>query len=247
MKIYTKTGDKGFTDISGSRVKKSSALIGAIGAIDALVMNLGYSKLDGYNVESVQDDLYLIMGYLSGYSAAPDVHFPAHLFFYNKECFDIIDRLDYPFPESIAQYFAAFKKAVVPTVSEYLNLYIIKNSTVVCELLGYKEDKTLLDCFRDLVSYLHSYPIDPAPIEEMIDGLNNQLPPLTKFIKPGGNAAEMLFHNMRINVRDLERQLIAQDAMEHAPFINRLSDLLFVMARYALHLDSIDEPLFGCV
>ncbi len=85
-----------------------------------------------------------------------------------------------------------------------------------------------------------------ARLEEDIDRLDADLPPLTAFILPGGDQAAAALHLARSFVRRAERTLAAlaqKDALEnipeniHAasflPFVNRLSDLLFVLARAA--------------
>jgi cob(I)alamin adenosyltransferase len=76
-----------------------------------------------------------------------------------------------------------------------------------------------------------------ARLEEAIDSLEAELPPLTKFILPGGSPAGALLHLGRTVCRRAERRVIAlgSDAVEPlvVVYLNRLSDLLFVMARAA--------------
>ena len=65
--------------------------------------------------------------------------------------------------------------------------------------------------------------------------MNASLPPLTEFVIPGGTQAAALAHVCRTTCRRAERELWAlQDddsATAAARYTNRLSDLLFVMAR----------------
>jgi cob(I)alamin adenosyltransferase len=75
-------------------------------------------------------------------------------------------------------------------------------------------------------------------LEHDIDTLNAGLEPLTSFVLPGGTAAAAHLHHCRTVARRAERtitELATQTAInEHAlTYINRLSDLLFVMARVA--------------
>jgi cob(I)alamin adenosyltransferase len=74
-------------------------------------------------------------------------------------------------------------------------------------------------------------------LEEAIDTLDAELPPLTKFILPGGSPAGAQLHLARTVCRRAERRVIAlgTDAVEPLVviYLNRLSDLLFVMARAA--------------
>ncbi len=74
-------------------------------------------------------------------------------------------------------------------------------------------------------------------LEEEIDGMNASLEPLKSFILPGGSAAVSLLHLARAIVRRAERSAVALH--EATPinslaltYLNRLSDHLFVAARY---------------
>ena len=75
-----------------------------------------------------------------------------------------------------------------------------------------------------------------AFLEQAIDRLNEHLAPLTSFILPGGSEAAARVHIARAAVRRAERRMVALVA--EAPvnpaaltYVNRLSDLLFVLAR----------------
>lgn len=75
-------------------------------------------------------------------------------------------------------------------------------------------------------------------LEQEIDGLNADLAPLKSFVLPGGTAVAACLHHARTVVRRAERQMTAIAETETinpqvVVYINRLSDLLFVMARYA--------------
>jgi cob(I)alamin adenosyltransferase len=80
---------------------------------------------------------------------------------------------------------------------------------------------------------------DVERLEAWIDRLNEPLPPLTEFVLPGGGAAGALLHQARTVCRRAERRVIP--VLEEQPdlvdgpvrYLNRLSDLLFVMARAA--------------
>jgi cob(I)alamin adenosyltransferase len=75
-------------------------------------------------------------------------------------------------------------------------------------------------------------------VEEIIDALESELAPLTHFILPGGTPAAAQIHLARTICRRAERLVIAlaHQTGEHVPqplrvYLNRLSDLLFVVAR----------------
>jgi len=74
-------------------------------------------------------------------------------------------------------------------------------------------------------------------LEEEIDRLNADLAPLESFILPGGTAAAAHLHQARTVARRAERLAVAlseEEAVngEVVKYLNRLSDLLFVMARH---------------
>ena len=73
-------------------------------------------------------------------------------------------------------------------------------------------------------------------LEEVLDALNKDLAPLKDFILPGGTAAGANCHFARSVCRRAERRLITLSHFEEISeisliYLNRLSDLLFVMAR----------------
>lgn len=73
-------------------------------------------------------------------------------------------------------------------------------------------------------------------LENAIDALNDNLPPLTSFILPGGSEAAARIHLARATVRRAERSAVALAAAEPVnpqalAYLNRLSDYLFVLAR----------------
>jgi cob(I)alamin adenosyltransferase len=81
---------------------------------------------------------------------------------------------------------------------------------------------------------------DIARIEQAIDHYNALLPELASFVLPGGSAGSALLHVVRTIVRRAERQTwlaLGQHGASMSPlparYLNRLSDLLFVLARYA--------------
>jgi cob(I)alamin adenosyltransferase len=77
-------------------------------------------------------------------------------------------------------------------------------------------------------------------LERAIDARERRLPPLRAFVLPGGTQAAALLHQARTVVRRAERGVVA---LSHAArvepgilvYLNRLSDLLFVLARYENH------------
>ena len=77
-------------------------------------------------------------------------------------------------------------------------------------------------------------------LESEIDALNRELQPLRSFVLPGGAQAASFLHLARTISRRAERLMVALAARPNEPvggsalrYINRLSDFLFVAARYA--------------
>jgi cob(I)alamin adenosyltransferase len=75
-------------------------------------------------------------------------------------------------------------------------------------------------------------------LEHEIDAMNAELTPLNSFVLPGGTPAAAYLHLARTIVRRAERLIVELSEQERVgaaaiKYINRLSDHLFVMARYA--------------
>ncbi len=87
---------------------------------------------------------------------------------------------------------------------------------------------------------------DISELERVIDDLDFRLKPLTSFILPGGSHLAAQLHLARTICRRAERlsvRLFREESIEFTciVFLNRLSDLLFVLARYANKLDGHEE------
>jgi cob(I)alamin adenosyltransferase len=87
---------------------------------------------------------------------------------------------------------------------------------------------------------------DITAMEKIIDRFEQELPPLTSFILPGGSIVASYLHFARTVCRRAERlsvRLARSEKMSRYPviFLNRLSDLLFVLARYANRIDKNEE------
>jgi cob(I)alamin adenosyltransferase len=91
-------------------------------------------------------------------------------------------------------------------------------------------------------------PEDITALERQIDAATAQLPPLKRFILPGGGITAARLHVARTVCRRTERHLAALLLEPRDPvgshvliYINRLSDLLFTLARLANKLDKIQD------
>jgi cob(I)alamin adenosyltransferase len=85
---------------------------------------------------------------------------------------------------------------------------------------------------------------DITRLEQQIDQLETELPPLKRFILAGGCSAGASLHVARTVCRRAERRIVALDPPVDpvlVRYMNRLSDLLFVMARAANHRAGVHE------
>jgi cob(I)alamin adenosyltransferase len=84
-------------------------------------------------------------------------------------------------------------------------------------------------------------------MERWIDGFDTELEPLRNFVLPGGHPGAAWLHLARTVARRAERRVVALARVEPQPetavrYLNRLSDLLFVMARVVNARAGIAEP-----
>ncbi len=131
-------------------------------------------------------------------------------------------------------------------------------------ILSQKPDSTITEIIKELQNQLFILGADLATllskktkikrigkdeietIENWIDEFDGQLPELTSFILPGGSPAGSTLHLARTVCRRAERfavELKDEGAVteESIIYLNRLSDLLFVLARYQNFKTGIEE------
>jgi cob(I)alamin adenosyltransferase len=87
---------------------------------------------------------------------------------------------------------------------------------------------------------------DVQALEKIIDTLQPYVKPLKSFILPGGSVVAARLHFARTVCRRAERIVVRLSRNEDigdelTVYLNRLSDLLFVLARYANHIEGIQE------
>lgn len=94
---------------------------------------------------------------------------------------------------------------------------------------------------------------DAGELEKLIDECNDQIPPFRAFILPGGHPAAAQCHLARTICRRAERRILAlqgtlepdETDVQLLRYINRLSDLLFVLARLINLRTGTSEPLWS--
>ncbi|MFL2836309.1 MAG: cob(I)yrinic acid a,c-diamide adenosyltransferase [Hyphomicrobiales bacterium] len=100
------------------------------------------------------------------------------------------------------------------------------------------------DSLKIVISYVKN-------LEKEIDLINSKLTPLRSFILPGGTKVSAYIHIARTIARRCEREMIdlrqieeSEISKEAVQYINRLSDFLFVAARYANLKSDFDDILW---
>ena len=118
----------------------------------------------------------------------------------------------------------------------------------------------LFDVGSDLATYIQDrwegQPLIEAPhieaLERHIDGMNESLPPLKSFVLPGGGVISANLHLARTVCRRAERRVITLRETEGEaevgqfviPYLNRLSDALFVASRWVAQQANESETLW---
>lgn len=98
----------------------------------------------------------------------------------------------------------------------------------------------------ELVKHL---PQNTLEFEKRIDEMMGKMPDITNFTVPGGTIVAAQFHVVRTICRRAERKLTAlikKDKVNEGvvQYINRLSDLLFAMNRFANHSEKVSEKIW---
>jgi cob(I)alamin adenosyltransferase len=173
-KVYTRTGDKGFTKlVGGKKVPKDAVRIEAYGTIDELNSVLGLSRV-------FNDDL--------------------------KDRLPAAQRLDEIFRRLQNELFDVGSELATPSDFSYEGQFHVGDDEV-------------------------------KALEKLIDELQKDLTPLNSFILPGGGKVGGFLHQARTVCRRAEREILRLSREEEISpwplkYINRLSDLLFVLSRW---------------
>lgn len=88
---------------------------------------------------------------------------------------------------------------------------------------------------------------DITVLESAIDTIDQEVPPMRSFILPGGSPAISVCHVARCVCRRAERLCVALTEHDEPvgelviPYLNRLSDYLFMLARFTAHATGVNE------
>jgi len=193
-RIYTRTGDEGFTGlVGGSRISKTAPRVWAYGDIDELNAHLGMCRTLASKGSGCGVVAFFIRRLLSRHTSSqhrdgcPAISFKLERI--QNELFDLGSEL------------------ATPPGSSWEGMPKTSNEQV-------------------------------ARLESWIDELNAHLPDLKSFVLPGGAELNSALHIARTVCRRAERTVLALKHHEEVSdlvvrYLNRLSDLLFVMSRYA--------------
>jgi cob(I)alamin adenosyltransferase len=155
----------------------------------------------------------------------------------------------------------SIRVAAYGTVDELNSQIGLALATGLCERLAAELPRIqneLFDLGADLATPATSQARHPVPtieprhiekLERLIDEFNEVVGPLTDFLLPGGSPGAAQLHVARTVCRRAEREAttLAHDetiGVTVLPYLNRLSDALFVMARYENHSRGVAEPLW---
>lgn len=150
--------------------------------------------------------------------------------------FGTVDELNSSIGVALAQGLAPRLAQVLPTIQNEL----FHLGSDLCFLEGDKQTYRIPQIEARHVKAL----------ETLMDELNLVVGPIENFVLPGGATGAALLHVARTVCRRAEREAIglARDESIGAfviPYLNRLSDALFVMARYENHERGVPEPLWN--
>jgi cob(I)alamin adenosyltransferase len=92
-------------------------------------------------------------------------------------------------------------------------------------------------------------PEQVAELEKSMDAFQEDLEPLPSFTLPGGSFANASLHQCRSVCRRAEREMVRLSQEEELrpnilKYVNRLSDLFFVLSRYVAKLSGVPETLW---
>jgi cob(I)alamin adenosyltransferase len=243
MKIYTKTGDKGATSlIGGTKVPKSHLRIEAYGTVDELNSFIGLLR---DQLGEAEKNASILASLNRRMSSAGGVH-------ENEDQPTVAGKLQQPAkttqPPQTAHpdqqsHGAPASQPDLETIRMDLleiqdRLFTI-GSSLACD--PDKEQKLKIPDLKEE---------DISVLETSIDAMDATLPPLKSFILPGGHPAISTAHIARCVCRRAERCCVRlqEEGLFVEPivirYVNRLSDHLFTVARYAGHLLGIPDILW---
>lgn len=216
--LYTRTGDAGTTSlIGGERVPKNSPRVCAYGTLD---------------------ELNATIGLVQAHCTELDNFVNATLLTINNTLFNIGAYLATPQPTP-AQATESTASESSPLPKDPKDLNNPKDPSDPKDLTGSSDcqDSPIVRALTPAI----------ADLEHQIDLLDSIVPPLRQFVLPGGSIGASHAHVARTVCRRAEREILnltstgAYVAPVVLNYINRLSDYLFILARYINHFTGTPE------
>ena len=217
--LYTRTGDNGTTSlVGGSRVKKNCSRLEAYGTLDEFSAHLGVVLSDKdcpehirQQLRAIQNMLFNLGGYLACESAPITSNQP------------------------------------LPTADPGISNIDTTTGADIDTTTGADGSKPVATPEGDL--YQKAWGLTDEKMKQLenwIDTLDEQTPKINAFVLPGGTPISAQAHVARTVCRRAERRILAlaEEAYvdpELICYINRLSDYLFILARYFNFLAGIPE------
>jgi len=234
MKIYTKTGDKGMSSLyNGTRKCKNSIIFKFLGDFDELNCHLGMVKAFHSDEIGLHD--------IKIYTSPSDIFYKDKVVINSDKYYEWFSLKDYIHKiqiniMDISAFIATppYNNKVRGDMLEHLEKWILK--------VGFSEDHSI-------------------ELEKQIDRLDSILPPLKNFVVPSGNKLISQIHIARAITRRCERTFIDLYKTEYYEYVgvyemidiqinnvrlylNRLSDYLFMLARFVGMSLDIQEDLY---
>jgi cob(I)alamin adenosyltransferase len=219
MKIYTKTGDGGETGLPGGRrLPKDDSLIRVIGDVDELNAFLGVCAAHNRHArigEMLRELQRELFDLGAGLAAKPDSGLEG---------------------ERVPGALTAAKAGKFEPAGK--RLVLCRRPDATAAQIERLEAKAGLKVAR---------------MEQWIDEIDGQLEPLRNFILPEGSALAAHFHVARAVCRRAERSAVGLQkngttgmaGPDAVKYLNRLGDLLFMLARLANKLEGVEEELWS--
>jgi len=236
-KIYTKTGDDGTTALGKYRISKTDPIIEVMGELDLLQSYLGlidaHISEKGNLFDTIRNDVRMVQYHL--YNLAGRIHrnykppdkrwsYESLLNVFTYRCIDI-----YSFPnisDAINNLFFTCWNFIFRIAPEDMTFFLPDHG-----------DDEYFNFYSEKEKNYDKW------LEERMDEMNRDLPPLTNFIRPGGDVLVASIHMCRSVCRKLEIKVHKVHEVhdssgnpyltsEDAKVLNRMSDWLFVLARH---------------
>ncbi|KAG2393359.1 hypothetical protein C9374_006890 [Naegleria lovaniensis] len=226
MKIYTKTGDKGTTSLySGERRGKDDIVFEALGSVDELNAHIGLSREHLQNLLSKQQQ--------------------QQEFNINN---NINDNTNNNNSTSTSEEFAILQSSTCfekfPERLESIQSRLLDVGSCIATPM---ESTSSLDKLNRVKFNSENITL----LEEWIDQMDELLPPLKNFILPSGGLTSSQLHVARTVCRRAERDVVnlvnlsqRQGLEDVQKYLNRLSDFLFMAARFAAKIEGKEEVIY---